>query len=639
MTRKRVRSSAGNRSNLGLDARISRRDFVNGVLLGSAAALAGAGTAAAQGLDPGWDGYGGSGDYWRAHGNTGPVVDSAHRIRDGAYDGKALAAEDTGERFDLVVVGAGFAGIVGAYEFQQQTAGGRTCLILDNHAVFGGEAKQNEFLVDGYRLFAPQGSNGFVVPRKEWGRFWTYWQDLRLPMRYEFEDAAGAAAGLRVTTDSFGPMYWDEPSAVTGYFVRSRDGNLACIKGAVGDGVAQLPWPESLQRDLVRLRHSTRNYADGHDEVPWLDGMSYATFLEQVMGLDRRVKDIWDPIVAVGGFGACSDVISAYAVKRNLFPGVTPYKGPGSVQGMDVLGFPGGNSTLIRHFVKALIPEAIEGELAFADVTLNSIRFGALDQPGQSTRMRLEATVVRVENARDQGQDCVRVTYERGGRLFRVQAGAAIVASGSWVTRRIVRDLPAAHAAAHGQVHHGPILSVNVALRNWRFMARLGISAATWFDGFGFHANIRRPMKIPGLTTTLDPDHPVVLTYYVPFLTPGLPIQQQVAASRAKLYAASFRDLEHQVRLGLTEMFGPAGFDARRDVAAIILNRWGHAYVSPQPGFFTAPPGGKTLMQTLREPVGRVFFAHSEMQGNMNWHGAAMEGRRAAEEASGALRA
>jgi hypothetical protein len=27
----------------------------------------------------------------------------------------------------------------------------------------------------------------------------------------------------------------------------------------------------------------------------------------------------------------------------------------------------------------------------------------------------------------------------------------------------------------------------------------------------------------------------------------------------------------------------PGGFDPRRDIASIILNRWGHAYVKPQP--------------------------------------------------------
>jgi len=33
------------------------------------------------------------------------------------------------------------------------------------------------------------------------------------------------------------------------------------------------------------------------------------------------------------------------------------------------------------------------------------------------------------------------------------------------------------------------------------------------------------------------------------------------------------------------KMFGAAGFDPGRDIAGIVLNRWGHAYVNAGPGF------------------------------------------------------
>ena len=36
--------------------------------------------------------------------------------------------------------------------------------MLDQHPIFGGEAKQNEFEVDGHHLTAPQGATGIVVP-------------------------------------------------------------------------------------------------------------------------------------------------------------------------------------------------------------------------------------------------------------------------------------------------------------------------------------------------------------------------------------------------------------------------------------------------------------------------------------------
>ena len=36
--------------------------------------------------------------------------------------------------------------------------------MLENHPIFGGEAKRNEFVVDGHRLIAPQGSDHFETP-------------------------------------------------------------------------------------------------------------------------------------------------------------------------------------------------------------------------------------------------------------------------------------------------------------------------------------------------------------------------------------------------------------------------------------------------------------------------------------------
>ena len=70
----------------------------------------------------------------------------------------ALAsATDTGETYDLVIVGAGSSGTVAAYTFLKETGRQKTCLLLDNHPIIGGEAKRNEFVVRGQRLIGPQG--------------------------------------------------------------------------------------------------------------------------------------------------------------------------------------------------------------------------------------------------------------------------------------------------------------------------------------------------------------------------------------------------------------------------------------------------------------------------------------------------
>jgi spermidine dehydrogenase len=155
---------------LGLNSPISRRDFLDGVLFASVGSLASAACpamTAAQLSDSSvgqWAGYRGEGDYKDSAGNTEEVVHDAHAVRDGQYDREPVGVVETGEVYDCVIVGAGFAGLSAALFFQKRTGTRLKCLILDNARVFGGVAKRNEFIVDGHRLYAPQGSVDFERP-------------------------------------------------------------------------------------------------------------------------------------------------------------------------------------------------------------------------------------------------------------------------------------------------------------------------------------------------------------------------------------------------------------------------------------------------------------------------------------------
>ena len=91
------------------------------------------------------------------------------------------------------------------------------------------------------------------------------------------------------------------------------------------------------------------------------------------------------------------------------------------------------------------------------------------------------------------------------------------------MNRRVIRDLPQGHRDAYAAFLHAPVLVANVALRNWRFLARLGVAAAIWSGGFGYTCNIRRPMVVGGDSEPLDPDKPIVLTFYAPIFKAGLP--------------------------------------------------------------------------------------------------------------------
>jgi spermidine dehydrogenase len=62
------------------------------------------------------------------------------------------------------------------------------------------------------------------------------------------------------------------------------------------------------------------------------------------------------------------------------------------------------------------------------------------------------------------------------------------------------------------------------------------------------------------------------------------------------------------------------------------LNRWGHAYICPQPGFFFGRAGQPAPRDVVRKGYGRIAFAHAELQGNQSWASSAIEAKRASDQ-------
>ena len=91
-------------------------------------------------------GYGGVGEYSSSNGNTLEVLQAGHTIRDQLYEPVPKNVIDTGENYACVIVGGGISGLACSPVFSTTSGSGMKCLILENHPIFGGEAKQNEFL-------------------------------------------------------------------------------------------------------------------------------------------------------------------------------------------------------------------------------------------------------------------------------------------------------------------------------------------------------------------------------------------------------------------------------------------------------------------------------------------------------------
>ncbi len=140
--------------------KITRRDFLNGVALTAGAALLPSHPLAA--LTMGENSQSASGYYPPAlTGLRGSHVGSfevMHSLRDGAFWDEAGKPTDTGEVYDLVIIGGGISGLSAAHFFRKAAGPKTKILILDNHDDFGGHAKRNEFRVLGRTML------GFGAP-------------------------------------------------------------------------------------------------------------------------------------------------------------------------------------------------------------------------------------------------------------------------------------------------------------------------------------------------------------------------------------------------------------------------------------------------------------------------------------------
>ena len=397
---------------------ITRRDFVGGTLLGTGTALLGMASpaalreAAAQtvpspmtGLTADWTGPGGIGDYANSNGNTHVVVNEAHgAIRNHARDGGLRAAHDTGEKFDVVVVGAGIAGLSACFTINRYNPKA-TVLVLDQHPIFGGEAKQNEFDVDGYHLTAPQGSTGIVVPfstAKNANFYSHFCSDLGFPDEFVFQEPTGLSSQIKVPHDAWFPMHLGWEKADAGFYYEGK----GWVKNPWRNGFRDAPLSEATKKAFLEW-DLYRTPPERTDWMQWLDTMTYEQFMRDEMGLSgeplEEIKRYIDPVAAAQGCGLGSDVISAYSAYTFVLPGVVPFyrwsnHGADPTDQLYLASFPGGNSGTARCFLKKSIPGAFKGEYNLADILNSPVQWDQLDNPNHPVRMRLSATVIAIAN-------------------------------------------------------------------------------------------------------------------------------------------------------------------------------------------------------------------------------------------------
>jgi spermidine dehydrogenase len=404
-----------------------------------------------------------------------------------------------------------------------------------------------------------------------------------------------------------------------------------------GNNLSGAPISGETKNELLRMRSAKppqlpQQHGDAASRH--MDSMSLEQLLMEHYGISRdTVRTFLSPLTG-GGSGLGADALSGYA--EYAADVLLPWQ-----YDKDAQMFPGGNAGVARHIVKAMMPDVFPGAGSMAEICQAKVNFAALDHKGRKSRIRLRCTVVSVQHEDvPEKSKLVKIVYLRNGKLSRIRARSVVMAGGSWTAKHIVKNLPEPQRDAYSQFHRAPCLMANVAVRNWRFLYDMGITNCRWFEGIGNYTGVRRTATIGDVSPTISPDSPVVLTLKILFSSPGLPLPQQVSKGRAELFSTSFAAYERQIREQFATMFASAGFDARRDIAGIILNRWGHAYLAPQPGFFFGQDGKAAPGDILRNnPFGRITFANSDLAGIMDHRTSILETKRATDQALAALNA
>jgi len=592
---------------LGLYRPITRRDFINGMLVGAVSLM----LPGCSGLTFNPDKVTGSeplsGDLYSG-GNTDPARFVCHQVRDGLQ--LSRGADDTGEIYDLVVVGAGLGGLTAAF-FYNQDRPNEKVLILDNHTDFGGDAQRNELSVKGQNIIVTQGGD----------YQWSIGEDYR-PVKKLWDDLG---IDLSKTSKLKFP-----PEA-------SRD-NIFFDAGWINDF-----WETGYSSDLSPWSEQTQNDYDAFFEfmesfkwTPWgrvkkelaeLDKMSFKQWIEDVNGWDPQLSHLIDMWVR-SDYGAGVDTLSAAC-------GLWNYTG-GSYNRFI---WPGGLSGFARHLVNALIPEALNGQ----DIITGDLDYGALDLVENKINIRLESTVVEVKHiGQAEEANYVLIKYINGEDQYELKAKNVIMAGGGYMTKHIVSDLPAEQKNAYDKFHYSPYMVANVWINNSRALDKLdfGYSGGIWNPRIADYLTIADGITPEGHDPNRDPERPNCISMWCPPLPdPELEgdYAEQSKRARADMNTATFEELEILIRQELKDVFGEAGFDPAEDIEGIAINRWGHAEIICYPGFAFGsgssdePVPGVPIFDA-RKRFGRIAFAHTDLNGYADNQGTTMVSRRAVDD-------
>jgi monoamine oxidase len=311
-------------------------------------------------------------------------------------------------------------------------------------------------------------------------------------------------------------------------------------------------------------------------ELTALDRISAATWLDQ-RGFKSRLVRWYVEYACRDDYGAGLDGTSAWAM---LFYFCARVPAPGA-ESAPFLSWPEGNGRLVQHL------SGVAG-----------------------ARLRENALVTDV-SPDDDGVN-VAVLDAKTRKLSRLRASVAILAMPSFVSARVLRPWRDARPSFIDSFRFAPWWVANVHLKQ---RPRSKGFPFAWdnvlYDSpsVGYVVATHQALRDRG---------PTIWTYYRPLW------EDEPKQARSKLMSLTQADAAAEVLDDLAR----AHRDLRAAVERVDVWRWGHAMVTPSPGFLFG-----AARQVAEKPLGRVHFAHSELSGIPLFEEAQARGVRAAEAA------
>jgi len=622
---------------LGMDRKIDRRDFLNGVSIGVTAAMLGPAimaNAQETGYIPAQDRQG----YYppKLMGIRGAHTGSfeaSHTVR----DGRLINGKDTGEDYDLVIVGGGISGLAAAWFYRKSAGVDAKILIIENHDDFGGHAKRNEFTFEGRGIIV----NGGTLNVEQPSNYSTVAMGLLRELGIDTKDYHAKTDDMvrhyRNNGYHSATFFDQETFGAQGLYNKPNDMEWS-------DFIEETPLADITKRELKRLYEEKVTAAgfeglNDDQKKEKLALINYNDYLTKYLGLDPSVLPFFQSRTHFRYYMGPEQVPALYLWQQGRFPGFKnlELRPTGKISPIHHMGgshhgrehehqersiyFPDGNATIARMIVRHLVPDAIPGE-NLGDLITAPTYYEHLDRPENATCIRLNSAVINVRHLGDiETAKKTEITYIREDGPSKVTAKNCILACWHMVIPYLCREFSATQRGAMKYGIKAPRVYTNVLLRNGKPFEKLKTYNIQAPGEFHTTTSINMPIDVGDYKAPIDPEEPIIVKMHRAPCKPGADRSTQLKSGRTELFSMAFSTFERNIRDQMTRMLAGTGFDAARDIIAITVNRWphGNAYIYntlTEPLHWCLYPTDDRPCVIARQKLGRISIANSDAGAN-----------------------